>query len=148
MHAFIHGLIGPNLFQLAFITIVVKLFPYLLIDDLLLQLILFLLDVIDNLWWFLIPTERTLDNSAILELVVGPLAKTIQMKDVLTLSSTGGHGVAPDYLCLAYSANIVLIIVLIFLLDNDTLLGKIGLDVLHKIRDLIIMDPSISNDIS
>ena len=78
VYAFIDSLITIYFPKLTAITVVVVLFAsYLFGDYLLLYLILFLFDLSHDFGWFFIPTKWTLYDSIVLDLVFGPLQKTL-----------------------------------------------------------------------
>lgn len=103
--------------------------------------------LLDDFRRFFIPAERTLDDAVIVHLMLGPLCEALKMEGVHADSSAGGHCIAFDDLHMANGAEIVIIILDLVLLDDHIFARKTYLHILEEVRDLIVMDPSIGNDV-
>ena len=84
MNTLVDSFLSTNLSELATITIVVVLFPYLLVDLLFFKHILFFFDLSNNICRFLISAERAFDNIIIFHLMLSPLTKTLEMECIST----------------------------------------------------------------
>lgn len=133
VHALVYRLIGLYFLELASITVIIILLAYFLIDHLLLMLHLLLPDLLDDLRWFLVPTERALDDSIVVHFMLGPLREALEMEGVHADSSASGDCIAFYNLHVADCAEIVIIVFVLILLNDHILAGKTDLDVFQEI---------------
>ncbi len=127
----------------ASITIVVIANANLFIINTLNQLILLLPDLLNNLFSLLIPTERTLNHTIILELILHPLTKAIQMKGIPTNIGAGGNRIRLNNLHVADGTKIFQIILI--LLGNYEGDGFGFAGDLQEVTDTVGMDPTIGD---
>ena len=97
----------------ASITIVVIANANLFIINTLNQLILLLPDLLNKLLRLLIPTERTLNHAIILQLILHPLTKAIQMKRIPTNIGTRRNRIRLNNLHVADGTKIFQIILIL-----------------------------------
>ena len=143
--ALIDWLVRTDLPHLAPITVVVVLLTYLLMVHLLLPLVLLLFDLFYHLRWLLVTTQRTLHNTTLLQLMLSPLRKTLQVEGVLADSGAGAGGVTPHNLHMANRTQVFLIL-LVLLLDDDIPLPDTP-HMLQELSDLVEMNSTIRNDV-
>jgi hypothetical protein len=132
--------------ELAPIAVVHVLFAYLLVKLLLFEHVLLLFDLSDDVGSFLIPAQWALDYVVILHLVLCPLTETFQVEGVPTYGRAGCRGIVFYYLHVAYSTEIIL--VLIFFLDDHISSVHFYFGVLQELLHFIVVDAPISNDVS
>lgn len=147
VHAFVYRLIGLYFLELASIAVIIILLADFLIDHLLLMLDLLLPDLLDDLWWFLIPAERTLDDAIVVHLVLGPLREALEVEGVHADSGAGGDCIAFYDLHVADSAEIVVVVLVLVLLNDHILAGEADLDVFQEIGDLVVVDAAVGDDV-
>jgi len=93
VHAFINCLTSLNLFQLTSIAIIIKLFSHFFIYHLLFMFVLFLSNLTQDFWWFLIATKWAFYCSAVFHFVFCPLSETLEVKTITTNCGAGGGGI-------------------------------------------------------
>lgn len=147
IHTLVYRFIGFDFLKLAPITVIIILLPYFFIDHLFLMFNFLLPYLLDDFRRFLIPAEWTLDDAVIVHLMFGPLREALKMEGVHAYSSTGGDCITFDDLHMANGAEIVIIILILLLLDDHIFARKAYLHVFQEVRDLVIMDPTIGNDV-
>jgi len=89
-NTFIDCFVFLNFFEHAAIAIIIIANANLLIINTLDKFVLLLPDLLNSVLSLFIPTQRTLNHSIILQLILHPLTKTIQMKGIPTNVRTGG----------------------------------------------------------
>lgn len=75
----------------------------------------------------------------------GPLHETFEMEGVSTDCSTWCSGIAFDDLGVADRTKVVLLLVLLF--DDDISSGNLYLDIFQEIRDFVLVNATIGDDI-
>ena len=146
MHAFVDGLAASDLPELTPVTVVVELLANFLVDLLLFEHVLFLPDLPDDICWLFITAEGAFDHIIVLHLVLGPLAEAFEVEGVAADGVAGGGCVAFDDLHVADGTEKILIFIIF--LDDDIFPEHLDLSVLQKLLDLVIVDPSVGDDIS
>ena len=148
MHTLVHSFVGADFPKLTTITVVVVLVAaYFFADLLFLQLILFLFDLSHDIWRFFVPAKRTLNHPIILNLVFCPLHKTVQVEGVLAHSGAGGSSIASNNLHMANRAEVVIVLVLLFLYYHIPP-WDLYLCILQKVRELVVMDATVCYNVA
>lgn len=145
MDALVDCFVGADFSELAPVTVVHVLFAYLLVELLLLEHVLFFLDLSDDVGSFFVSTKWTLDYVVILHFVLRPLTEALQVKGVSAYGGAGSRRIVFDDLHVANSTQMILI--LIFLLDDHISSVHFYLGVLEKFLYFVVVDAPISNDI-
>ncbi len=127
----------------ASITIVVIANANLFIINTLNQLILLLPDLLNNLLRLLIPTQRTLNHAIILQLILHPLTKAIQMKRIPTNIGTRRNRIRLNNLHVADGTKIFQIILI--LLGNYEGDGFGFTGYLEEVSDTVGMDAAVGD---
>lgn len=82
VYALVDGFVGAYFPELATVAVVVVLLSDLFVDELLFDHVLLLFDLADDIWCLLVAAQRAFHHSVVLDLVLGPLAETLQVERV------------------------------------------------------------------
>ena len=148
VHALVDRFIGLDLLELAPIAVIIILLAYFLVDHLFLMLDLLLPYLLDDFRRLLVPAERTLDDAVVVHLVLGPLREALEMEGVHADGGAGGDCIALDDLHVADGAEVVVVVLVLVLLDDHILAGEADLDVLEEVRDLVVVDAAVGDDVA
>lgn len=143
----INGFVRIDFSEFTAIAIEIVLFAANLFrDQLFLNFILFLFDFSHDFRRLLVPTKWAFDNPIILELMLGPLRKAVQMKGISADSGTRSSCITFDNLHVADSTKIILLLIF-FLLDYHAPFGNFHLDVFEKVGNFVFVNAPIGNNV-